>query len=248
MDDDRDPETSGVEGKRMSSELNSTRVIVALSVLLAAGSLCGWIMESKKDSKTAANVQVEKPVSNSAGKLSSGANDGVRDDKGAIASAERAGIERINSESSGLDRSASSGRNARLEDEPGQKKRRASRRTARGNFKDLVPPPPYIDNDELPVSELPDPPEAAPKITKPRYLPALMYLRLTAIVGEKAILLVPGILQKQNDWPRSFSVGKGDILEDARNHQIEVASVTADGVVLQQRDGERYSKTLAPIR
>lgn len=113
-----------------------------------------------------------------------------------------------------------------------------------------VPPPP---NNTVATSELPYPPARPsqrphPQETKkPEFLPAPLHLKLSAIVGERAIVLVPLELQLQNGWPRSFCLAKGDSIEDVRERRIQVASISQDSVILEE-NGERFCKSLAPIR
>ena len=109
-----------------------------------------------------------------------------------------------------------------------------------------VPPPPINYSDDN--VQLQGVMNSQPRVAKkPQYYQALSGLRLSAIVGDKALLLVPKYLQRQNGWPRSFCLAKGDSIQDAREHNIQIASVSSDSVVLEE-GGEKLAKSLSPVR
>lgn len=101
----------------------------------------------------------------------------------------------------------------------------------------LVPPPPPVSgslSDELPVSELPLPPDKPSIVTK---------LKLTGIIGGKAIFTITDKEAiRQNKWPGYLIMGDGDKFES-----IEALTVGTDSVVLEE-NGERSTKTLERIR
>ena len=99
----------------------------------------------------------------------------------------------------------------------------------------LIPPPPsVVTQDELPVSELPLPPDKPSLAAK---------LRLTGVIGDKAIFaFTDREAARLNKWPGVLMMGAGDRFES-----IETISVGADSAVLEE-DGERSTKTLERIR
>jgi hypothetical protein len=98
----------------------------------------------------------------------------------------------------------------------------------------IPPPPPVVTQDELPVSELPLPPDRPSLAAK---------LRLTGVIGEKAIFtFTDKEVAKLNRWPAVLVMGAGDQFES-----VETVSVGADSAVLEE-DGERSTKTLERIR
>lgn len=112
----------------------------------------------------------------------------------------------------------------------------------------LVPPPPPMTmpglgggpansgqppDMGLPIAQLPMPPEK----------PSIMqHLKLSAIIGNKAIIAVPYEVRFQNKWPAVISLGPGEQFES-----IRVVSVDPDSVTIDE-DGERVVKSLASIR
>ena len=108
-----------------------------------------------------------------------------------------------------------------------------------------IPPPPEVTNHGHGTgSSIVTPVHNIDK--KPQFLPAPLHLKLSAIVGDRAIVLVPKELQIQNGWPRSFCLAKGDSIEDVKERKIHVAAIGADSLVLEE-NGERFAKSLAEI-
>ncbi len=101
----------------------------------------------------------------------------------------------------------------------------------------LVPPPPpntgSISPEDLPVSELPVPPER-PSISDK--------LKLTGIVGQKGLFIITDMqARRQNKWPQTLVLGPGDRFES-----VEVVSIGLDSVLLEE-NGERTTKRLERI-
>ena len=106
--------------------------------------------------------------------------------------------------------------------------------TSVGGMRLIPPPPPVVAQDEMPVSELPLPPDRPSLAAK---------LRLTGVIGDKAIFaFTDKEVAKLNKWPGVLVMGAGDRFES-----IETVSVGADSAVLEE-DGERSTKTLERIR
>lgn len=103
------------------------------------------------------------------------------------------------------------------------------------------PPPAPIAADappELPIENLPQPPE------KPMVSPSL---KLTAIIGNKAVLEVPFKLRIANKWPSTISLGPGERFEDPANGSFSVVSVDPDSVTIEE-ESERSVKSLPQIK
>jgi len=103
------------------------------------------------------------------------------------------------------------------------------------------PPPAPIAADappEIPVPDLPLPPE------KPTVTPSL---KLTAIIGNKAVLEVPLKLRVANKWPSVICLGPGERFEDPANGSFSVVSVDPDSVTIEE-DSERSVKNLPQIK
>lgn len=103
----------------------------------------------------------------------------------------------------------------------------------------IPPPPPSTPSypgstNELPVSDLPAPPERPTLVNS---------IKLTGIVGNKAIFSVTDLSARlRNNWPKALSLGAGDHFES-----ISVISVDADRAVIEE-NGERVDKRLERIR
>jgi len=103
----------------------------------------------------------------------------------------------------------------------------------------IPPPPPSTPAlsgslNEVPVSELPVPPERPSLVNS---------IKLTGIVGNKAIFAVTDLSARlKNNWPKALLLGAGDHFES-----ISVISVDADSAVLEE-NGERTDKRLERIR
>ncbi|MBY0356715.1 MAG: hypothetical protein K2W82_01835 [Candidatus Obscuribacterales bacterium] len=111
----------------------------------------------------------------------------------------------------------------------------------------LVPPPPPTvmpslagnpggslpPEAGLPIMQLPPPPD------KPSMAG---HLRLSAIIGNRAVIQVPYELRFQHRWPAQLMLGPGEQFES-----IRVVSVDPDSVTIDE-DGERSIKTLAAIK
>ncbi len=99
-----------------------------------------------------------------------------------------------------------------------------------------VPPPPTSAGraEDLPVSELPVPPERPSIVNK---------LKLTGIIGQKAIFSITDVgTRRQNKWPRSLMLGAGEHFES-----VEVVTIGADSALLEE-NGEQTTKRLERIR
>jgi hypothetical protein len=102
-----------------------------------------------------------------------------------------------------------------------------------------IPPPPATPSmpgslNELPVSDLPAPPERPCLVNS---------ITLTGIVGNKAIFSVTDLSARlKNNWPKALLLGVGDHFES-----ISVISLDADRAVLEE-NGERTDKRLERIR
>ena len=103
------------------------------------------------------------------------------------------------------------------------------------NVGTVIPPPPNgSSTQDLPVSELPVPPERPSLVNK---------LKLTGIVGQKAIFTITDLSARRlNNWPRSLMLAAGDHFES-----VEIVSVSQDSALLQE-NGERTTKRLERIR
>jgi len=107
------------------------------------------------------------------------------------------------------------------------------------------PPPPSTGGGpasasapEIPIDNLPAPPD------KPMVTPSL---KLTAILGNKAILSVPMQLRTQNKWPAVICLGAGERFEDPTNGSFSVVSVDQDSVTIEEEQ-ERSVKSLPQIK
>jgi hypothetical protein len=102
-----------------------------------------------------------------------------------------------------------------------------------------VPPPPNAVSsgsatEDLPVSELPVPPERPSIVNK---------LKLIGIIGQKAIFTITDLSARRvNKWPRSLMLGTGEHFES-----VEVVSISADSALLEE-NGEQTTKRLERIR
>ncbi len=103
-----------------------------------------------------------------------------------------------------------------------------------------VPPPPpsVVEAPSLPIDNLPQPPD------KPLVSPSL---KLTGILGNKAVLTVPLLLRTQNKWPSVICLGPGEKFEDPTNGSFSVVSVDQDSVTIDE-EGERSVKSLPQIK
>lgn len=152
---------------------------------------------------------------------------------------------------------ASAGGRTTVDDERDEQekanKERLKNKTAGGSFvppppplkERAVPPPPpassagaIAEAPSLPIDNLPMPPD------KPLVSPGL---RLSAIVGNKAMLAVPLKLRMQNKWPAVICLGPGEKFEDPSNGSFSVVSVDRDSVTMEEEQ-ERSVKSLPPIR
>lgn len=103
----------------------------------------------------------------------------------------------------------------------------------------IPPPPPSTpvmpgSMNELPVSDLPAPPERPTLVNS---------IKLTGIVGNKAIFSVTDLSARlKNNWPKALSLGAGDHFES-----ISVVSVSVDSAVLEE-NGERTDVHIERIR
>lgn len=266
---------------------DTSRVVAAVAVVIAAGALCGVFFQSKSDSldkqskvtKTPRKQQssnsettpidqdriaalkkrypaITREEATAIARADAGKLDPMDNKPGAAGPAPNLTIDQIGRPRATADARYNAGRrdpmqpveDADWNHKPA--KQTLNSRKARNSDGPVVPPPPNAS--QVSMSEMPYPPsrpEASPThFTKaPDFLKAPLHLRLSAIVGEKAIVLVPKELQIQNGWPRSFCLSKGDSIEDAKERRIQVASITDDSVILEE-NGERYCKSLAPIR
>ena len=102
------------------------------------------------------------------------------------------------------------------------------------------PPPPGTGGQlaELPIGSLPEPPD------KPLVSPNL---KLSAILGNKAVLSVPMQLRVQNKWPAVICLGPGERFEDPANGTFSVVSVDQDSVTIEE-ESERSVKSLPQIK
>jgi hypothetical protein len=128
---------------------------------------------------------------------------------------------------------------------PASKSAVAKKETAKGVLSEskpylkIPPPPPSTPSypgsmNELPVSDLPAPPERPTLVNS---------IKLTGIVGNKAIFSVTDLSARlKNNWPKALMLGAGDHFES-----ISVISVDADRAVLEE-NGERVDKRLERIR
>ena len=101
----------------------------------------------------------------------------------------------------------------------------------------ILPPPPPVSvagQSDLPVSELPLPPDRPSIASK---------LKLTGVIGDKAVFSITDTEAiRINKWPAVVMMAPGDRFES-----IQTVSVGADSAVLEE-DGERSTKTLERIR
>jgi hypothetical protein len=101
----------------------------------------------------------------------------------------------------------------------------------------ILPPPPPVSvagQSDLPVSELPLPPDRPSIASK---------LKLTGVIGDKAVFSITDREAiRINKWPAVVMMAPGDRFES-----IQTVSVGADSAVLEE-DGERSTKTLERIR
>jgi hypothetical protein len=103
----------------------------------------------------------------------------------------------------------------------------------------VPPPPPTLGShassaEDLPVSELPVPPERPSIVNK---------LKLTGIIGQKAIFTITDLSARRlNKWPRSLMLGTGEHFES-----VEVVSIGSDSALLEE-NGEQTTKRLERIR
>jgi hypothetical protein len=108
-----------------------------------------------------------------------------------------------------------------------------------GGLQLQVPPPPNSASsgsatEDLPVSELPVPPERPSIVNK---------LKLIGIIGQKAIFTITDLSARRvNKWPRSLMLGTGEHFES-----VEVVSIGADSALLEE-NGEQTTKRLERIR
>lgn len=116
---------------------------------------------------------------------------------------------------------------------------------ASGAKEKLMPPPPPPSNDTnvgipggVDPGMLPMPPE------KPTHA---QFLKLTAIVGNKAVLSVPANIRSVTKWPATICLGPGERIEDANNAALSIVSVDPDSVTIDE-DGERSVKSLPTIK
>ena len=125
----------------------------------------------------------------------------------------------------------------------------------------VPPPPPEIPSTKNEKLAPPPPPPSdsavgtnIPGVVDPGQLPmppekpsVAQFLKLTAIVGNKAILSVPANVRSMTKWPAIISLGPGEKIEDTNNAALSVVSVDPDSVTIDE-DGERSVKTLPTIR
>lgn len=110
----------------------------------------------------------------------------------------------------------------------------------------MPPPPPPPSGNETAVGipggvdpgMLPMPPE------KPTHA---QFLKLTAIVGNKAVLSVPPNIRSVTKWPATICLGPGERIEDSNNAALSIVSVDPDSVTIDE-DGERSVKSLPTIK
>lgn len=113
-----------------------------------------------------------------------------------------------------------------------------------GKMEKPVPPPPpsnlggVAGGSELPPEILPPPPD------KPLVTPQL---KLTAILGNKAVLSVPLTLRSANKWPAVICLGPGEKFEDPDHGTFSVVQVDRDSVTIEE-DQERSVKSLPQIK
>ncbi len=94
-----------------------------------------------------------------------------------------------------------------------------------------LPPAPSVANGggsstpELPIENMPLPPDK-PMVT--------LRLKLTAILGNKALLSVPLELRLQNNWPAVICLGPGERFEDPANGSFSIVSVDRDSVTIEE--------------
>lgn len=128
----------------------------------------------------------------------------------------------------------------------------------------VVPPPPPEDKVASATKIQPPPPPMPPsdggiaggipggvdpgQLPLPPEKPSVaQFLKLTAIVGNRAVLSVPANLRRANKWPEVLCLGPGERFEDSSNGAISVVSVDPDSVTLDE-DGERSVKSLPSIK
>jgi hypothetical protein len=108
--------------------------------------------------------------------------------------------------------------------------------------KPLPPPPPSNlgpgGGEGIAIDQLPPPPD------KPLVTPQL---KLTAILGNKAVLSVPLVLRNQNKWPSVICLGPGEKFEDPDHGTFSVVQVDRDSVTIEE-DQERSVKSLPQIK
>lgn len=132
--------------------------------------------------------------------------------------------------------------------------------TAKGGSTTVPPPPPRSEKpvpppppsgtgsgapiasggsgNDLPLDQLPQAPD------KPLVSPNL---KLSAIMGNKAVLSVPMQLRVQNKWPAVICLGPGERFEDPANGTFSVVSVDQDSVTIEE-ESERSVKSLPQIK
>jgi hypothetical protein len=268
-------------GEESSVSRDTSRIVAAVAVVVAAGALCGVFFQSKNSLTNTANSTNQSPVIEQATEFESTPIDRnrlaslkkrypaiTREEAALIARAEAGKVDPMDTKMGApgpapdltIDKTGrptataaariNAGRRDPMQPIEGSalQQKQARGTIASSTRAGVVPPPPP---HTVPLSEMPYPDQVAPRqavqvARKPQFLPAPLHLRLSAIVGERAIVLVPKELQIQNGWPRSFCLSKGDSIEDAKERRIQVASITQDSVVLEE-NGERFCKSLAPI-
>ncbi len=264
---------------------DTSRVVAAVAVVIAAGALCGVFFQSKSGSldkqSKAGKAPIEQQSINSEStaidldrvaalkkrypaitreeaiaiaRADAGKLDPMDNKPGTAGPAPNLTIDQTSRGQASADARNHAGRRDPMQPVEGatwnRKQANQTINSQKPKKGDVPPPPPNMP--QVGMVEMPYPPsrpDASPvHITQaPSFLKAPLHLRLSAIVGEKAIVLVPKELQIQNGWPRSFCLSKGDSIEDAKERRIQVASITDDSVILEE-NGERYCKSLAPIR
>ncbi len=109
------------------------------------------------------------------------------------------------------------------------------------------PPPPPPSGGETALGGIPGGVDPGMLPMPPEKPSVAQFLKLTAIVGNKAVLSVPANVRSMTKWPATICLGPGEKIEDANNAALSIVSVDADSVTIDE-DGERQVKALPTIK